>query len=85
MKTKWRKVGNEWRRGPLRVWGFWDDDYNSTRWLAGANKISEVCYVEFNTIGYPTPEAAMRAADRWAAKMLKALKKLEGDKTRRKP
>lgn len=68
--TKWRKVGNEWRRGPLRVLtgpsaGWYWYGIRLMGWTAFISR-------------FPTPEAAMRAADRWAARMLKALRKLEG-------
>lgn len=71
MKTNWRKVGNEWRRGALRVMGAHERYYGEC--MTG--------FGHWTQLGdHPTPEAAMKAADRWAAKMLRALKKMEGVK-----
>lgn len=80
MKTKWRKVGkNRWARGPQRVW------YSGYvgKYVSGVMVGRTLTYAD--GWWYSTPEAAMRAADEWAAKIAKALQKLEGDKTRRKP
>lgn len=75
--TKWRKVGDEWRRGPLRViavLGGWSPCVATHEGYLSRIQAWD-CPSHKNT---PRPEAAMRAADKWAARMLKALRKLEG-------
>lgn len=90
--TKWTKRGNEWRRGPLRVCRApWNSPVggNGVDWQARF-VVSEGSLAlpgprrtvtrDTRISWHRTPEAAMRAADKWAAKMLKALKKVEGAK-----
>lgn len=72
--TKWHRVSpTRWRNGPLRVYA----NFDGTRWFAGLMRGRGRVIIEMD-ISYLTPEAAMKAADKWAARMLKALRKLEG-------
>jgi hypothetical protein len=69
MQPKWNLVKGVWRRGPLRVsqcifTSFWWFDVVTPRVLNG--RLGSVLYRK-------TPEAAKRAADRWAARIVKQL------------
>lgn len=55
-KPKWRKYGNEWRRGVLRVRRGWDHRFDAD---------VAVQHLRVWIATRRTPEAAMKAADAW--------------------
>lgn len=76
---KWRKTGpNRWCRGPLRVYA----NFAGDRWFAGLKRGRAIEDIDMD-VSYPSPEAAMKAADKWARQIGRMLRAIDGPEVTR--